>query len=122
METSIVFPWNITGMPALFFGMHIAIKAKKLFKETNTPISPEASPTELHQNGLYGFSRNPMYLGIVVGLLGIALLSGLLVNLTFPLIYFLIMDRLFIVREEVNLEREFGKQFLNYKRKTRRWI
>ncbi len=116
------FPWNLIGLPVLLFGIYLSLKAKKQFKKSKTPISPNASPTQLHQRGLYKFTRNPMYLGIVIGLIGIALLTTSVINLFFPLMYLAIMDRLFILQEETNLNKEFGKQFLDYKRKTRRWI
>ncbi|MCG2462915.1 isoprenylcysteine carboxylmethyltransferase family protein [Flavobacteriaceae bacterium F89] len=116
------FPWNLLGLPILFFGIYVSLKAKKQFKKSKTPILPNASPIQLHQNGLYKFTRNPMYLGIVTGLIGIALLTTRVINFVFPIIYFFIMDRLFIITEEANLKKEFGKQFLDYKRQTRRWI
>lgn len=122
LKPIIGFPWNLSGLPLLFFGIYVAVMTKKLFKKSKTPISPNASPTQLHQNGFYKFTRNPMYLGIVIGLVGIALLTTRVINLVFPLIYFFIMDKLFIIKEEANLEKEFGRQFLDYKRKTRRWI
>ena len=122
MKPIIGFPWNLLGLPILSFGVYVSLKAKKQFRKSKTPISPNALPTQLHQNGLYRFTRNPMYLGIVIGLIGIALLTTSVINLVFPIIYFFIMDRLFIIKEEANLEKEFGKKILDYKRKTRRWI
>lgn len=122
MKPIIGFPWNLLGLPILFFGIYVSLKAKKQFQKSKTPISPNASPTQLHQNGLYKITRNPMYLGIVIGLIGIALLSTRVTNLVFPIIYFFIMDRFFIIKEEANLEKEFGERFLDYKRKVRRWI
>lgn len=118
----IQYPLNLTGLPLLVIGICIAIKAKKLFQKTGTPISPEASPVILHKEGIYKYSRNPMYLGIVIGLAGIAILTTQIINLIFPLVYLIIMYKLFIRKEEVNLSDKFGDDFLVYKKTTRRWI
>ncbi len=122
LQSIIVFPWAFVGLPFLFFGMYIALRAKRLFKDSDTPILPAAVPTKLHQGGLYKFTRNPMYLGIALALLGTALLTGKLINAVFPLLFCVIIDRFFIEHEEAALEKEFGEQFLSYKRKTPRWI
>ena len=116
------FPWNLSGVPFLFLGIYIATKAKRMFKKSKTPTSPIATATQLHQNGIYKLTRNPMYLGIIIGLTGIALLSGRVINLIFPWLYFAIMDRLFITKEEANLKKKFGEHFLDYKRRVRKWI
>lgn len=116
------FPINLIGIGVFLAGAYLALTAKKLFKRTDTPIRPGSKPVRLHSEGVFKFTRNPMYLGIVVGLIGIAILTGKWINLIFPLLYFLIMDRVFIKYEERNLEREFGEAFLLYKQKTRRWI
>jgi len=63
-----------------------------------------------------------MYLGIVIGLIGIPIITGILVNLFFPIIYFIIMNIFFIRKEEGNLENEFGNKYNKYKKETRRWI
>ena len=63
-----------------------------------------------------------MYLGIVIELIGIAIASGLLFNLFFPFIYFIIMNIYFVREEEANLENEFGNKYNEYKKETRRWV
>ena len=121
-ERSIHFPYNLIGVILFIAGVLIALTAKRLFKKTDTPISPEAKPKKLHTKGIFNFTRNPMYLGIVIGLIGIAIASGLLFNLFFPFIYFIIMNIYFVRKEEANLENEFGNKYNEYKKETRRWV
>ncbi len=122
LDRTIQYPYNLTGLILLFSGTFIALYAKRTFKNTNTPMSPSARPVKLHTDGFFKYTRNPMYLGIVIGLTGIALLTGLLYNIIFPVSYLIIMNNVFIKLEEKNLENEFGEKFLRYKTRTRRWI
>jgi protein-S-isoprenylcysteine O-methyltransferase Ste14 len=118
----IEFPYNLFGIVLLIAGIYIAASTKKLFKKTQTPMNPEANPVKLHTSGIFRYTRNPMYLGIVVGLTGIALITGNPVNLGFPITYLFLMNKFFIPIEERNLERAYGDQYLAYKDHVRRWI
>ena len=115
-------PYSISGLLLLLSGSLLALRAKSRFKRTNTPISPNAKPEKLHMCGVFNYTRNPMYLGIVIGLLGIAIATGILYNLVYPLFYFFVMDRYFIKKEEQNLQQKFGNVYHQYQLKTRRWI
>lgn len=85
-------------------------------------MQPFTNPTQLHQNGFFKYSRNPMYLGIAIGLLGIGVLTGFLMNLVFAVLYIILCDLLYIRHEEKNLLKIFGDKYKEYKEKTRRWI
>lgn len=122
LEKSIPVPYNLFGVILLLFGIYIAVKTKRRFKRTGTPMPPSAKPLKLHTCGLFNYTRNPMYLGIVIGLLGIAIMTGIIYNLIFPILYLVIMDGFFIKLEEKNLEKSFGKEYVLYKKKVRRWI
>ncbi len=63
-----------------------------------------------------------MYLGIFIGLLGIALLLGSLITFVFPILFFLIMDRAFIPFEEQMLQEALPQEFAQYREKDRRWL
>ena len=73
-------------------------------------------------DGYFRFTRNPMYLGITMGLAGVALLTGNIFNFLFPTTYAVLMEIFFIRPEEKLLEERFGEAFIQYKQKTRRWI
>ncbi|MEJ2194881.1 MAG: isoprenylcysteine carboxylmethyltransferase family protein [Ignavibacteriaceae bacterium] len=122
LEKSIPLPYNLLGVILLFTGAYIAVKAKRRFQRTWTPMPPSAKPIKLHTCGLFSYTRNPMYLGIVIGLSGIAIMTGIIYNLIFPVLYLVIMDRVFIKIEEHNLEKEFEEEYILYKNKVRRWI
>ena len=63
-----------------------------------------------------------MYLGMVAILLGVALLVGSLITFLVPLCFGVLMEVLFVPVEERNLEGVFGEEYLDYKRRVRRWI
>jgi len=73
-------------------------------------------------SGPYKFTRNPMYLGMSLLFFGLAIFLGSLVAFSFPLLFIILMDATFIPQEEKNLERRFGKKYIEYKNKVRRWI
>ncbi len=116
------FPYNLLGLPVFLWGASIAISTKKKFKLRGTSLSPSAKPNQLHIDGYFNLSRNPMYLGIAIGLLGLSFLMASYLNLLFPLLFVVILDRYYIPYEEDVLKNTFGIEFEDYKNKTRRWI
>ena len=87
-----------------------------------TPISPYKPTTALVTDGLFRFSRNPIYVSdtlIYVGL-SLALNAWWALALTPALVW--IMQVGVIAREEIYLERKFGDDYLRYKRQVRRWL
>ena|SRR5215213_4782562 len=122
IRRQILFPFNLIGIILLVAGSYVAMGTKKMFKRTQTPISHFARPSKLHTNGIFRFTRNPMYLGIAIGLAGIALLTGTIYNIIFAFVYLLLMDIFFIRHEEKQLYQVFGETYRNYKKATRRWF
>ena len=118
----ISFPWNLIGLIPLLLGLVINILANTLFKNSNTTVKPFEKSTALVTNGMFQVSRNPMYLGFVCILLGIAILVGSLSPYLVVIIFAVLMDRIFVRTEEKMLEKKFGKEWQNYKKVTRRWI
>jgi len=116
------FPLNLIGIIFFAAGVYVAIDTKRMFMKTSTPISHLADPIKLHTNGIFRFTRNPMYLGISIGLAGIAILTGIIFNLAFSILYLILMDVLFVRQEEEKLENEFGESYQQYKKRTRRWL
>lgn len=100
----------------------MAVNAKKQFKQTATPMHPFTNPTQLHQDRFFKYTRNPMYLGIAMGLLGIAILTGQIYNLAFGILYIILCDIFYVRYEEKKLQMKFGAKFKEYKLKTRRWL
>jgi protein-S-isoprenylcysteine O-methyltransferase Ste14 len=115
-------PWNLLGLFPLGFGVWINLSADRAFQQEKTTVKPLEDPTTLITHGAFALSRNPMYLGFVAILLGIALLIRTVHPYLVVIIFAVFMDRKFIRIEEMNLERKFGSAWEAYKSKVRRWI
>ncbi len=91
------------------------------FRERTTP-HPNHSVSTLVTHGPYRLSRNPMYVGASVALVGVALIAntGWLLAVLPPL--WLLLRRLVIEREEAYLERKFGEEYRAFAARTRRWL
>ncbi|MCI0467798.1 MAG: isoprenylcysteine carboxylmethyltransferase family protein [Beijerinckiaceae bacterium] len=111
------------------FGMFVTIGAfalaflaiREMFA-ANTPLDVRKPSTRIVTSGVFRFSRNPIYLGMLLLCTGIALLANSLWVLLIVLPLTLILQKGVIEREEAYLERKFGGEYLRYKAKVRRWI
>jgi protein-S-isoprenylcysteine O-methyltransferase Ste14 len=115
-------PWNFLGVIPLAVGIVINIVADTAFRRAGTTVKPFQASTSLLTTGVYRLSRNPMYLGLVLVVLGIAVVTGSLTPLVVVPIFALLLDRNFIAAEERMLEERFGAAWLEYKNRVRRWI
>lgn len=127
-----VVPAGGLGMPALpalgwlLVAAGIALNAlpKRHFRRAGTtvnPLRPQAS-TQLVESGLHRFSRNPMYLGHAVILLGVAVLLHDALALVAVPAYMAYVTRFQIVPEERALRERFGTRYLRYCARVRRWL
>jgi protein-S-isoprenylcysteine O-methyltransferase Ste14 len=66
--------WNLIGIIPLFFGLWINLSADRAFKKAETTVKPFEESNTLIQDGVFRWSRNPMYLGFIAILLGISVL------------------------------------------------
>lgn len=73
-------------------------------------------------SGVFGLSRNPIYLGMVLLCLGVALFAGSLWLLVSTPVFAAVLQYGVIAREEAYLEEKFGADYLRYKARVRRWI
>lgn len=103
---------------AFFF---LASSLAKFFKTRNTVILIKPA-SSLQTDGVYAISRNPMYVGLLFIYLGITCFIGNWWNIILiPLLIF-IMQAYVIKSEEKYLERAFGNEFIEYKKRVRRWL
>jgi len=93
-----------------------------LFRRANTAVEPWHPSTALVTSGPYRFSRNPIYLAMVVAFAGLACAIDSLWLLALLPLLVLALDRGVIAREEPYLARRFGEVYAAYRRKVRRWI
>ena len=114
-------PWNLLGILLMAKGLVFLILAGLLFRKHKTTERFDKS-TFLVVGGLYKFSRNPMYLGAIIFLTGLAILFGNALSFASPVLFFLVVRIVFIPFEEKKAEKEFGQDYLDYKRQTRRWF
>jgi len=103
-------------------GFDIAgIVSFRLAKTTVNPLRPEKA-TALVTSGIYRITRNPMYVGMLLLLMAWAIYLNSPWALIGPLIFVLYMNRFQIGPEEKALEALFGDDFIDYKRRVRRWL
>lgn len=115
-------PYNKIGIIVFVIGLSITFYSFYLFRKNKTPIIPGKKPTFIVMNGPYKFTRNPMYLGVLIALLGAAVYFGNSLSFLSPIIFFLATNYYFVPFEEKLLENIFGKKYLNYKKRVRRWL
>ena len=115
-------PFNLLGILFFAAGLLILFWSFGLFKKKDTPILPGQKPSALVIEGPYKFTRNPMYLGVTLALLGIAIYLGDILAFLAPSVFFVFVSIKFIPREEKLMEKLFGKKYMNYKKQVRRWI
>ena len=85
-------PWNIFGLVPLIVGIVVAVSADNMFHRVNTTVNPFAESTALVIQGVFRFSRNPMYLGMSLILFGIAMLLGSLTPLAVVIALPILLD------------------------------
>ncbi len=115
-------PYSYLGAVLVGCGLWIVIWAARLFSRAGTPIKPFEHSTHLVTDGPYRFTRNPMYLGMVAILIGVAVLFGSLSPFLVIPAFVYVIQRHFITLEEVALEKMFGEEYRRFKRNVRRWI
>jgi protein-S-isoprenylcysteine O-methyltransferase Ste14 len=87
-----------------------------------TTVMPDKASTALITSGPFGYFRNPIYLGEVLILLGLAELTKNVWYIVAAAAFAVLVTILQIVPEERHLEARFGDSYRDYKRRTRRWI
>jgi len=117
----ILFPFNWLGLVPLFLGFLLIAQARNELEKFSTPHNFSPS-TILVQSGVFNFSRNPMYLGMILTLVGITILFQNPLSLLAPAFFFLVIALKFIPFEEKKMAAEIGEPYLQYKQNVRRWL
>lgn len=110
------------GGAAVLGGMAVVVDCARRFRRAGTNVQTSRPSTTIVETGLYRYSRNPIYLGLSLIHLGIAVADN---NAWLPilLVPVLLMLRFGVIaREEAYLERRFGAQYIAYKARVRRWL
>jgi len=118
----LAWPWRAFGVLPIAVGMVEGLFAAGHFRRRDTTIIPFEQSSALIVEGPYQSCRSPLYLSTVLMRVGIWLLRGSLSPmLVIPRFVWWISSR-FIAKEERHLELQFGRTYLEYKAKVRRWL
>ncbi|MGD0464525.1 MAG: isoprenylcysteine carboxylmethyltransferase family protein [Tepidisphaeraceae bacterium] len=100
----------------------LALWGRAAMRRAGTHIDPRAPALAIVTDGPFQFTRNPLYLSLVLLTLGAALVFDLLWVIVALIPVVLIIHFGVILREERYLASKFGQTYLDYKRKVRRWV
>lgn len=117
-----LLPRIVVGCIFIFISGCIAVSALTVFIKNKTPFDPGKSTVKIVKEGPYRFSRNPLYLSLLLLLAGIAVLNlSFWLLFTIPILYILFLFNA-VLPEERYLLQKFGKEYSDYSEKVRRWI
>ena len=108
----------------VFVGLGCALPSFRLFAKNKTTISPftPSETTALVTAGMYRYSRNPMYLGLVLLNIAATIFFGTWFGIIIVATFIFLLNLLQIISEEEALLDIFCDEYIEYKKKVRRWI
>lgn len=115
-------PVRLLGIVLMIIGVYVSTKAAQMFRKAGADFKLQGQTPSLVITGVFQYTRNPMYIGFISWLTGIAVLLGSLTPFLFPVLIFLMLNFIFIPMEEVRMEKLFGNKYQTYKMKVRRWL
>ncbi len=107
---------SLLAFAALFYS------AVQTMRRAKTTINPNAVPDHLVTGGAFSISRNPIYLADTLLLVGVGLITGIAWFLVLAIVGAFATQKLAIEREEKILKEKFGKKYLDYAKRVRRWV
>ena len=115
---------TLVSILILLIGILILIIPVTKFIKYKTTIDPIEfkKVNKLVTSGIYKYSRNPMYLGLLLIVISSSILYLNIYSVSTPIFFYYLINRFQIQREEIFLTEKFGEEYLSYKTKTRRWI
>jgi protein-S-isoprenylcysteine O-methyltransferase Ste14 len=116
------WPWNLLGLVLVGAGLSLAIAGNQRFRRQGTSVIPFSPSSALVTDGVFRFTRNPMYLGLLTGLLGVVVLSGALSPLVLVVGLAVLLHARFVLPEEALMRAQFGEAYEAYRRRVRRWV
>jgi len=110
------------GIPISIVSGCIALNAFVIMKKNKTAINFNSQTTKIITKGSFLFTRNPLYLALLLLLGSIAILANSIWFLVLVIPLFIIFNFSVVPREERYLKERFGEEYIRYKNKVRRWI
>lgn len=119
-----VVPWpvNWLGFLMVVAGLAVANWHSRLFGRLGTNIDTFGEPGALTTEGLFRHTRNPMYLGMLTALVGLAIVLGSLAPVTVLLAFFLLLRLWYVPVEERAMAEKFGAEYAEYLSRVPRWL
>ena len=129
LDFLVPLPFMPAGFPAVWVGSGVWLAGFALaglaiaeFRRAGTEVQTHTPTAVIVDAGVFAFSRNPVYVGAHIGIVGVAIgLDSLWVLSTLVPFYPVIRYGV-VAREEAYLERKFGDAYLAYKSRVRRWL
>jgi protein-S-isoprenylcysteine O-methyltransferase Ste14 len=119
-DNSIIF--RFIGIILTIAAILLFVKSVRIFNLRKEKIHPRSISTQIFKDGPFQFSRNPIYLAMFVLLIGVGLTLNSFWFLYSGLVVAIMIHYGVIIPEENYLEKEFGKDYLEYKKSVRRWL
>lgn len=125
-----IYPVSIGNLASLWLfgsflvglGLVLIIYCAGVFRRRQTNIEPWKQTTAIISTGIYGLSRNPIYLSFFIIGIGLAFFFNTFWIILMQIPFLVVMNHYVIAREEAYLSGKFGQEYSDYKRKVRRWI
>ena len=119
-----IYSNNRVSLFLLILGLVVFISAVESLRRDKTTVNPlePRQASSLVTSGIFKFSRNPMYLGMLIILLSISFKFNLIGGMVTSLFFYIFITKFQIIPEEVAMNELFGNEFIDYAKKTRRWI
>lgn len=115
-------PLSRLGWVFVAGGVALAAWGRWRFSRAGTNVVPFSPSTALVTDGPFRFTRNPMYLGMMLVLFGGLLIMGSIGSLLVLPIFFWWIRKRFVLREEDHMAEHFGDDYHAYKERVRRWL
>lgn len=113
---------RVIGLGLAGVGFLLGLLSLAAFMTARTTVNPHGSVRAVVSSGVYRFTRNPIYLGMVFMLIGFPLIFGNVWGIFLAPVFIFLMNKLVIEHEEAYLEKKFGEGYTGYKRRVRRWL
>ncbi len=125
-----LFPTPVLSTPTaiaialvvILIGVSILLLAFRQMTRNKTTINPKGATTRIVGDGVYAYTRNPMYLALTLLYSGGCIMANAWWGLLLLIPLLMVVQKGIIEREEAYLIRKFGDQYLRYKGRVRRWL
>ena len=113
---------SLLGLILILSGISLVFVSFRFMRKMKTTFIPDGTPEVLISSGPFKFSRNPIYLGMLTVLVGVAFLMSSLSAIIIAFVFGTIINFTWIAHEEKKLHELFSEDWENYSSKVRRWI